>query len=71
MLPRMDLRLLGHSMSEGWSKPEDYIDVYPDGEYIIVYLKFEKRTILMKPHDAEYIARQLQLILATLKPKAH
>ncbi len=50
----------------GWSKPEDYIDVYDEKEYIILVLKESprvQRVIQLKPHDADYIVRQLTLLL--------
>lgn len=50
-------------MDEGYSKPEDYLDVYEDGEYLIIYSRIEKKAMMVRPHDARYIIRQLQLLL--------
>ncbi len=50
----------------GWSKPEDYIEVFDDREYIMLILKQPGggiRTVQLKPHDADYIVRQLTLLL--------
>jgi len=49
-----------------WSKPEDYIEVLDDREYITLILKQPSgaaRVIHLKPQDADYIVRQLKLLL--------
>lgn len=56
---------------EGWSKPEDYIEVYQDGLYVVVWLKTEKRQIQMIPSAAEYVARQLQIVLQSMDKKGN